>query len=87
MLSIYDASKDLGHSQTSVPEVVATSEAISEPGIAAAEESQLALAPEEIETLTSLVGRYDQLLAEVDALNLQIEALLQAESPKPVVTS
>jgi hypothetical protein len=50
------------------------------------EDSQIALAPDEIETLTSLVGRYDQLLAEVDALNLQIEALLKAESPPPAAT-
>ena len=45
------------------------------------EEPNVVLAPEEIATLGSLMSQYDQLLADMDALNLQIETLLKAESP------
>ena len=45
------------------------------------EEPNVVLAPEEIATLGSLMSQYDQLLADRDAQNLQIETLLKAESP------
>ena len=51
------------------------------------EEPNAVLAPEEIATLGSLMSQYDQLLADMDELNLQIETLLKAESPAaPVAT-
>ncbi len=51
------------------------------------EEPNVALAPEEIATLGSLMSQYDQLLADMDQLNLQIETLLKAESPAAPVAA
>lgn len=45
------------------------------------EEPNVVLAPEEIATLGSLMSQYDQLLADMDNLNLQIETLLKSEPP------
>ena len=45
----------------------------------AEDEPNVVLAPEEIATLGSLMGQYDQLLADMDDLNSQIEMLLKAE--------
>ena len=45
------------------------------------EEPNVVLAPEEIATLGSLMSQYDQLLADMDNLNLQIDMLLKAEPP------
>jgi hypothetical protein len=45
----------------------------------AAEQGNLALNPDEIATLQSLVSRYDAVIAELDQLNDRIESLLQAE--------
>jgi hypothetical protein len=45
------------------------------------DEPNVALAPEEIATLSTLMQRYDQLLAEMDALNAQLEEVLKVESP------
>jgi len=45
------------------------------------DELNLALAPEEIATLNSLVKRYDQVLLDIDALNVRLQELLAIESP------
>lgn len=45
------------------------------------EEPNVVLAPEEIATLGSLMSQYDQLLADMDHLNSQIEMLLNSEPP------
>ena len=45
----------------------------------ACDEPNLTLAPEEIATLTSLMGSYDSLLLEIDALNGRLEELLNLE--------
>ncbi len=51
------------------------------------DEPNVFLAPEEIATLGALMGKYDQLLVDMDDLNSQIETLLKAESPaSPVPT-
>lgn len=42
----------------------------------------MALAPEEVATLRSLVDRYDRVIQDLDQLNEQIESLLQAEGIK-----
>ncbi|MCE3015085.1 MAG: hypothetical protein ACK56W_02060 [Pirellula sp.] len=42
----------------------------------------IALAPDEVATLRSLVDRYDQVIRDLDQLNEQIESLLQAEGIK-----
>jgi hypothetical protein len=42
----------------------------------------IALDPEEVATLRSLVDRYDQVIQDLDQLNDQIESLLQAEGIK-----
>jgi hypothetical protein len=42
----------------------------------------IALAPEEVATLRSLVDRYDQVIKDLDQLNDQIETLLKAEGIK-----
>lgn len=42
----------------------------------------IALAPEEVATLRSLVDRYDQVIKDLDHLNDQIETLLKAEGIK-----
>jgi hypothetical protein len=56
-----------------------------EPGTieaAAQELPNIALDPEEVATLRSLVDRYDQVIQALDQLNDQIESLLQAEGIK-----
>jgi hypothetical protein len=45
------------------------------------DEPNVALAPEEIATLTSLMHRYDQVLDDIDLLNARMEELLAIESP------
>jgi len=45
----------------------------------AEDEPNVVLALEEIATLGSLMGQYDQLLADMDDLNSQIEMLLKSE--------
>ena len=42
-------------------------------------ELYVALAPEEIATLTSLMNRYDQLLLEIDSLTERLQTLLDQE--------
>lgn len=42
----------------------------------------IALAPDELETLHDLVIRYDQVVQDLDVLNKQIESLLAAEGIK-----
>ena len=42
----------------------------------------IALAPDEVATLRSLVDRYDQVIRDLDQLNEQIESLLLAEGIK-----
>jgi hypothetical protein len=49
---------------------------------AAQELPNIALDPEEVATLRSLVDRYDQVIRDLDQLNDQIESLLQAEGIK-----
>jgi hypothetical protein len=51
------------------------------------DEPNVVLAPEEIATLGSLMSQYDQLLADMDNLNSQIETLLKAESPASPVAA
>ena len=43
------------------------------------DEPNVALAPEEIATLTSLMNRYDQLLLEIDSLTERLQTLLDQE--------
>ena len=43
------------------------------------DEPNLALAPEEIATLTSLMIRYDHLLLEIDSLTDRLQTLLDQE--------
>lgn len=50
------------------------------------EEPNVVLAPDEIATLSSLMGQYDQLLEDMDNLNLQLESLLKAELPPSEVS-
>ena len=45
------------------------------------DEPNVALAPEEVAALSSLMQRYDQLLVEMDTLNARLEEMLQLESP------
>ena len=47
-----------------------------------ADESNLALAPEEVATLASLMQRYDKVLVEVNRLNAEIESMLEVELPR-----
>ncbi len=44
------------------------------------EEPNVALAPEEIATLASLMDRYDQVLLDIDLLTDRLEELLKTES-------
>ena len=41
------------------------------------DEPNVALAPEEIATLTSLMERYDQVLLDIDALNARLQELVE----------
>ncbi len=50
------------------------------------DEVNVALAPEEIATLTSLMERYDQVLLDIDALNGRLQELLDVESPPKAQT-
>ncbi len=43
------------------------------------DEPNVALAPEEIATLTSLMERYDQVLLDIDALNDRLQQLVDKE--------
>jgi len=45
------------------------------------DEPNVALAPEEIETLQSLVSRYEQVLVDIDHLSDRLQDLLNVESP------
>ena len=45
------------------------------------DEVNIALAPEEIASLTSLMKRYDQVLLDIDVLNGRLQELLDIESP------
>ncbi len=49
---------------------------------AGSDEPNVLLAPDEIATLTDLMGRYDQVLADIETLNSRLEELLKIESPK-----
>ncbi|MEQ1830702.1 MAG: hypothetical protein ABL921_32420 [Pirellula sp.] len=69
----------------SVPTVaVSCLDAVEESNVAPLEDSNVALAPEEIATLSSLMGRYDQLLLEMDTLSERLEELLKIESKTTV---
>ena len=41
----------------------------------------VAFAPEEIATLSSLMERYDQVILDLDSLNCRLQELLDIESP------
>ena len=43
----------------------------------------VAFAPEEIATLSSLMERYDQVMLDLDSLNDRLQELLGIESPPP----
>lgn len=43
------------------------------------DDTNVALAPEEIATLTSLMERYDQVLLDIDALNDRLQELLSKQ--------
>lgn len=45
------------------------------------DEVNIALAPEEIASLTSLMERYGQVLLDIDVLNGRLQELLDIESP------
>ena len=46
------------------------------------EERNIALAPEEIAMLNTLMEQYNQVLMDVEVLNSRLEELLEAECPK-----
>jgi len=46
------------------------------------DEPNLALAPDEIATLASLMDRYDQVLLDIDLLTARLQELLETESGK-----
>lgn len=48
------------------------------------DEPTLALAPEEIASLTSLMEQFDQVLLGIDALNGRLQELLDIESPAKI---
>ncbi len=51
------------------------------------DEVNVALAPEEIATLTSLMERYGQVLLDIDVLNERLQELLDFESPPKAAVS
>ena len=51
------------------------------------DEVNVALAPEEIATLTSLMERYGQVLLDIDVLNERLQELLDFESPPKATVS
>lgn len=66
---------------SSTESIVPSAELVRPGEVAQLEEPNLALAPEEIATLSSLMNRYDLLLVEMDNLNQRLEELLKLESP------
>jgi hypothetical protein len=46
------------------------------------DDPNIALAPDEVATLESLIGRFDQVIQDLDVLNNQIETLLAQETIK-----
>jgi len=71
----------------SIESIVPSAEIVRQGEMAQAEESNLALAPEEIATLSTLMNRYDLLLVEMDNLNQRLEELLKLESPTRKIES
>ena len=51
------------------------------------DEVNIALAPEEIATLTSLMERYGKVLLDIDVLNERLQELLDFESPPKAAVS
>jgi len=72
---------------SSTESIVPSAEFVRQGEMAQVEEPNLALAPEEIATLSSLMNRYDLLLVEMDNLNQRLEELLKLESPTRKIES
>jgi len=51
------------------------------------DDPNLALAPEEIATLASLMDRYDQVLVDIDLLTDRLQELLETEGGKKRINS
>ncbi len=66
---------------SSIESIVLSAELVRQGEMAQLQEPNLALAPEEIATLSTLMNRYDLLLVEMDNLNQRLEELLKLESP------
>ncbi len=66
---------------SSTESIVQSAELVRQGELAQGEEPNLALALEEIATLSTLMNRYDLLLVEMDNLNQRLEELLKLESP------
>ena len=72
---------------SSIESIVQSAERVQQGVLAQGEEPNLALAPEEIATLSTLMNRYDLLLVEMDNLNQRLEELLKLESPTRKIES
>lgn len=90
MLSIHSPSIAETSSIASIASIASTEESaelVRQREVVQGEEPNLALAPEEIATLSSLMSRYDLFLVEMDDLNQQLEELLKQESPPRTIES
>jgi len=66
---------------------ISNPDTITMPTLVAIDEPNLALAPDEIASLTSLMKRYDQVLLDIDALNVKLQELLERHGPAKTETS
>jgi|GEM_PF-2567344 hypothetical protein len=72
---------------SSIESIVQSAERVQQGEMTQEEEPNLALALEEIATLSTLMNRYDLLLVEMDNLNQRLEELLKLESPTRKIES
>ncbi|MCF7963133.1 MAG: hypothetical protein K9M08_20515 [Pirellula sp.] len=72
---------------SSIESIVQSAERVQQGEMTQEEEPNLALALEEIATLSTLMNRYDLLLVEMDNLNRRLEELLKLESPTRKIES
>jgi len=77
MLSIHIASETPVLESGDLQDFVSRFEA----GVVEDDDLSVALAPEERDTLASLMVRYGEVLAEIDLLNIRLEEMLLLESP------
>lgn len=72
---------------SSIESIVQSAERVQQGEMTQEEEPNLALALEEIATLSTLMNRYNLLLVEMDNLNQRLEELLKLESPTRKIES